>query len=172
MTHTVGLQLRDQSQANLEVCVRTDTAVASWQDAVIERVEELECTGRIGEFRVQSWPRRTRLSPSHVASEVVEAFDRFEEWASRTGRSLRSAFEVRTRESEITGDHEEVLVVPEVCIAVYEAGNLVGVVPHVNQEVVYTVDDFLSELEQADRKHTPRQAPDVESLEVAIDDEQ
>lgn len=172
MTRTGGLRIHDQSRANLEVCVRIDTPIPSQQDVVIERAAELEREGRINGFRVRSWPRQVRLSPHGIESETVEAFERFEEWASRNGASLRPAYEVCTRDSEITGDRDEVLVVPEVSIAVYEGGNLVGVVPHSRDGAVYTVDDFLSELERADGgRPSGREADRVKAPGAAGTDE-
>jgi small-conductance mechanosensitive channel len=61
------------------ICLRAETAIASRQDSVIERISDLKRAGKIRNYRVIQWPRRLRLTRPATDRQVFEAYERFDE---------------------------------------------------------------------------------------------
>ena len=99
-------------------------------DSKIETLQTLEAEGVIDGLVLHYWPSKVELSADPPHSEAIDAYERFEMWADANDVEISPPFSVRTRSSEITGEERTVLSTPVVCLAIYEAGRLVGVYPH------------------------------------------
>ena len=71
----------------------------------------------------------------------------FESWAAQHNRRICPPFEVHTTHSGITGESDERLVLPVMCIAAYDAGDLVGMAPSSDGRSVHTVENALNAIE-------------------------
>lgn len=116
------------------------------QTAIIDRLRRIEADGRIAELDVDVWGgsigihRTADQDPAGVHETVAE----FERWADDHGRTLRPALE---RHEQATDGGRTVL--PLLCLAVYDAGTVRAVYPHVDGEDVYTIHDGVAMLESA-----------------------
>lgn len=105
------------------------------QTAVIDRLRRIKTDDRIADLAVAVWGRSMGLSQT-VGQDpgVREAVAEFERWATEHDRTLRPAF----------GRHdagEGRVVLPLLCLAVYEAETVRAVYPHVDGEEVRTIQD-------------------------------
>lgn len=120
-------------------------------DATIDRLERLDAARMIDEIAVHTWDRRVRSDVSdgspRVRSYVSDRVAEFEAWADRNGMTLRPSLDHRLLASAFTGDAQEVIVLPVMCLAVYADGVLCMVAPCSDGDTAYTVDDCLSILE-------------------------
>ncbi|WP_254538257.1 HTH domain-containing protein [Halomarina litorea] len=115
-------------------------------DSHIRTLREAEADGQIDALLLRSWSDQITLTRAGPASEGVEAFERFTEWAYAEGVSIQPPFDVRRRDSLITGECREVLVTPLCCLAVYVGSTLVGVYPHVDDGEPRSVTDAIAAL--------------------------
>lgn len=126
----------------IEAYVHASTPVEQ-PESTIRRLERVESGGGIDGFEVHVWEKEVSLS---YGDEATTAFEEFERWAERNGKSIRPPFDVRDRGSYLTDSEDRVLVTPVVCLAVYEGDEITGVYPCSDDET-RTVDDFVSDLE-------------------------
>lgn len=122
------------------------------QTEVIDRLRRLEEDGRIAGLDVDVWGASMGLARSadRSSSDVHEAVTEFERWADDQGCTLRPAFERRSaRASEETR-----VVLPLLCLAVYEAEAIRAVYPHVDGEDVHTIHDGVDALESTTSEDT------------------
>jgi hypothetical protein len=148
-------------QLTVDLYVRADAPVVERRRSVIDRLKRLEGQDRIEEFRVHSWPRAISLD---LADEIEgdgirDVVRSFETWAARRDRRIRPPFDVRTTHSTITGASDELLVLPVICLATYNTGNLVDVAPSSDGDSVYTVEDALDAIE-SESTYVPETQPD------------
>ncbi|QLD87653.1 hypothetical protein HWV07_00820 [Natronomonas salina] len=113
----------------------------------IERARDLEDGDLVDTVVLRSWPETVRFDDDSPHREVVEEFERFDEWADRRGVSVRPPFETRTRTSMVEEGGVDVLVTPVLCLAVYREERLVSVFPHSDGETTYSVERALDRLE-------------------------
>lgn len=115
----------------------------------IERVRELEADDRGSECRVTTWDKQITLGNGHIEGRmaVLERIEEFETWARERSVSLYPFFEERTRSSLATDGEQRVIVLPVLCLAVYEGEGLRELFPCTANEVTYTVHDGLAALE-------------------------
>lgn len=123
----------------------------------IERARDLEDGDLVDTVVLRSWPETVRFDDDSPHREVVEEFERFDEWAARRGVSVRPPFETRTRTSMVEDGGVDVLVTPVLCLAVYREERLVSVFPHSDGETTYSVERALDRLE-ADQLPRPLRA--------------
>lgn len=113
-------------------------------DSHIRTLREAEADGQIDALLLRSWPGQITLSDTGPASEGVEAFEQFTEWAYVEGVDIQPPFDVRRRDSTITGESREILVTPLCCLAVYVDSTLVGVYPHLDEGEPRSVTDAVA----------------------------
>jgi len=124
---------------------RGATEARSREEAVLDALYALEDEGRIDEVEVHTWPAKVTLRTG-AHSQVVETFESLRTWARNHDVSIQPPFAVREAHSAITGERETLLVTPTLCVAVYDAEELVGVYPSTNGDSVETIDDCLDRL--------------------------
>lgn len=115
------------------------------QTEVIDRLQRLEADGRIAGFDVDVWGASMGIARSadRNPSDVHEVVTEFERWADDQDCTLRPAFERRSARVP----EETRVVLPLLCLAVYEAEAVRAVYPHVNGEEVHTIHDGVDALE-------------------------
>lgn len=138
------LTVPDQQLA-VDLYVRAEGPITERRDTVIERLEQVDRRNQISEFRIHPWPRAMSLSlvKKMDDDEIAGLFQSADEWADQHGLHIQPPFDVRTSRSAITGETDELLVLPVICLAAYTDGDLVAVFPCSDGESVYTVDDAL-----------------------------
>lgn len=136
----------------LELWVREAATggVLSGRSTAIARMRGLREAGVIDEFVVNVWGRHVSPSiaedVSGTASRIPDAVFAFERWAMANGRDLRPGFERRERSTFLDEESHQVIVLPTVCLAVYEDDELRGVYPSADGERVHTVREGLAGL--------------------------
>jgi hypothetical protein len=146
---TEGVEDGESSLGAISMTLRARTPVCGSRTDVINRLGRLRATGAIEEFEVQTWPDEVVLSEATEADPYVETFERFEQWASSHGLSVRPAFDVRTV-SSLLGREREILTLPMMSLAVVAADDLVGVYPCTDGERTWTISDCLDAYEGDD----------------------
>lgn len=117
-------------------------------DAHVETLRACAAAGGIDELVLRSWPDQVRRSPESPEQDVLERFEAFRSWADRAGVDVEPPFETRTRTSMVSGSETDLLVLPLICVALYdEAGGLVGVYPHSADGETCTVEDAIDSLQ-------------------------
>lgn len=116
-------------------------------DSKIQTLQTLEAEGIVDGLLLHYWPSKVELSANPPHSEAIDAYERFRMWADARGVEIDPPFSVRSRSSEITGEERTVLSTPVVCLAVYDAGRLVGVYPHSDGEQTHTVGEAIAALQ-------------------------
>lgn len=136
-------------------------------EACVETLRDCEAEGLIDGFKVQSWPEEVAFSPERPERAMIRGVESYREWADRAGVDIEPPFATRTRKSIVTGAEIDILVLPSICLALYDdEGQLVGVYPHSDDEGTYTVEDAISRL-RAGEMPLPRSG-----LSVRVDGEE
>lgn len=125
-------------------------------DEIISTARTYEEEGLLTEAAVEFWPTEIRLTDETEETDIVRSYRQFQTWADDEGVSLEPAFTRRKRTSMVSDTSETVLVLPVLCLAVYNSGELVSVAPHTTETSQYTVVDAL-----ADISSLPRSSPDT-----------
>lgn len=116
-------------------------------DDHVEALRSCESDGRVDGVVLRSWPDEVTLPPGDPDRDVHERFESFRTWADRAGVDVQPPFETRTRKSLVTGAETDLLVLPLICLALYDdAGGIVGVYPHSADGETYTVEDAIARL--------------------------
>jgi len=120
--------------------------------AVENRLRELRCSGAIDAFETTIWEKRVPVAGEDCPerSRYVE----FVAWAREVGASLAPFFDTRECYSFETGEKRTELVMPALCLAVYEDDELTQVAPFARGGSAQSVEDCLDDLE-AGRDPTP-----------------
>ncbi|WP_121742990.1 HTH domain-containing protein [Natronorubrum halophilum] len=117
-------------------------------DRQIETLRACETEGAIDELLLRSWPKEVSLTDNSPYQEALESFDRFEQWAEERGVSIRPPFRERATTSQISGETNDLLVMPLLCLEVYADDELIGVFPHTDEELeeTHTTDEAIASL--------------------------
>lgn len=115
-------------------------------DSQVESLRACEEEGTIDELLVRSWPKEVRLSENSPYQEVLETYDRFEQWADQRNVSIRPPFRTRATTSQVTDERREVLVTPLLCLECYADDELVAVYPHSTGEETITAEDVIARI--------------------------
>ena len=137
-------------------------------DSKIETLQTLEAEGDVDGLMLHYWPSKVELSADPPHSEAIDAYERFERWAEASGVEISPPFSVRTRSSEITGEERTVLSTPVVCLAVYEAGRLIGVYPHSDGDRTHSVGEAIAAVRTG---QLPTKRPEPTAPGVSITNE-
>lgn len=135
------------TEATVEVYVRS----SRYGDLLNEQIEQLYRIvedGYIEDVTVHSWPTHVTLDSRACDDAVIATFEEFAEWADTHGVSVCPPFEVRQRRSQITGESRDELVLPTLCMAVYDRERLQSVAPHSSAGETYTVENLLDALQE------------------------
>lgn len=138
-------------RAVLRLRAQAPYGVNGTQTEIIDRLDTLFETGRITEFDIDVWGTSMGINvpegrdPGGVRETVAE----FEQWAADHDCTLRPAF--NRRRTGLIGDGEEnrseSLVLPVLCLAVYDGETIKAVYPHGDGEDVRTIHDGVEALE-------------------------
>lgn len=146
MTASPPAVVGDVDAVTVSFRVRSETSLDRI-DAYERILRDCETAGHIDGYKLQGWPTEVTVSPDRPERALIRGYDSYRRWAARAGVSLEPAFSSRTRSSIITGDEIEVLVLPALCLALYDdEGALIGVYPHTDAEATSTVADALARL--------------------------
>ena len=121
----------------------------------IDRTRALEASGQVERCSVATWDKQVVLGDgksgrSDRGRETLEKIEAFESWAAGRNASLYPFFEERTRGSLLTDGAETVVVLPVLCLTIYEGERLEAVFPRMVDDVSYTVQEGLGALEADD----------------------
>lgn len=117
-------------------------------DRQVETLRACAAEGTIDDLLLRSWPQEIALTDNSPYQEALESFERFDEWATQQGVSIRPPFTKRETTSQLSGKTTERLVMPLACLEVYVDDELVGVFPHTDEELeeTYTTDEAIATL--------------------------
>lgn len=126
------------------------------REAVATRLDRLAERGCIEGYHIEAWRKRVP-----VAGDTPEhrAYERFREWADDAEVSLAPSFGTRECYDPETGAKEEALVLPALCLAIYEEEELVAVYPHADGGEPQSVVGGLSALADRARAGDHQPAP-------------
>ncbi|WP_265110639.1 HTH domain-containing protein [Halosolutus halophilus] len=123
------------------------------QRTLLDRLKGLRQEGALADVSLRIWGRQIAASPSVIDGDDVERIrnriSEFESWASRNGYSLEPAFKRCEQTSMVSDERTEVVVLPTICLALYDADRLVGVFPCSDSDRTTTVHDCVIRLENA-----------------------
>jgi hypothetical protein len=140
-------------QRRVELYLRGDTyGTYDRQEAVLERVRDLESTGMVTDASVDASWQRIRTPEQDSRDGALATYDEFGEWAEENGYSLEPAFQRRQRSYIGTDVVHDVVVFPMASLAVYDGTDLEAVFPCSDGtgEVHFSVQDCLSAVEEGD----------------------
>lgn len=115
------------------------------QNAVVNRLRELDAADLIEGYEVYVWNSRVELSGAETQPDVT-VYREFSSWADAAGVDIDPFFTVRERESFVDGIARE-LVLPVMCLEVRAGDGIDTVAPYVDDAGTTTVQDCLDELE-------------------------
>lgn len=138
-------------------------------DRQVETVRACESEGTIDDLLLRSWPKEVKLAGDSPYQEALEAYDRFRTWADHQGVDVCPPFRERTTTSQVTGETNELLVTPLLCLELYADDELVGVFPHSDGDETITTEDAIASLRcgelpaplEGDASDTVRRADDA-----------
>jgi len=117
-----------EGQRRVELFVREDLPgpIRERRRDLRVALEALTADGAIDSYSVCMWAKRRPIGGGDAAATDVS----FGEWACAAGVELSPFFDTRECYSPTTGQRDEWLIRPALCLAVYEAEDLVAVYPH------------------------------------------
>lgn len=139
-------------RVELRVRDPTDTNVDDRPRAIYERLVRLQEDGKIDGIDTEIWGKQVRArTPKHPSDDPIVGparlkYEEFEAWAKRTDHDLEPAFSTHTLGSLVDEERETVIRFPVLCLAVYDADDLVAVAPCTTDDGVHTIDDCLDAL--------------------------
>lgn len=145
---------RHQTRVSIDCYVRP-SVLTERADRIIETLRKYNECGVLTDLTEKTWPAEVPLADEAAASEIVAHYDLFQKWADLHGVSLAPAFTTRDQTTLVSDDPHPVLVLPMICLAIHLDGRLASVVPHSTKTTTYTVEDALTDLENADDVSTP-----------------
>lgn len=137
-----------ERQATLYTRGELPRPATAQRNAVVEELEVLAASGSLDAFDVVHWAKRVPADAE--GARELALVSEFREWAEEEGVSLAPCFETRECYGVRSGDVRTELVLPVLCLAVYENGDLVEVAPRETPAGVITVADCIANLQGAD----------------------
>lgn len=128
---------------------------ADRQETVIDRLAALEEQGAIEAFSLIVWG--PRFAPGSAAArtttgrELGRRIDAFERWVAAAKKPDELAFECREVHSLVTDEKREEVVLPVLCLAVYQGETLRCVSPWRATRTTHSIDDCLDAIVQPGR---------------------
>jgi len=143
-------QTSAQGERRARLFVRSDLPTPSRKrcTAIECEVESLACQGVIDGVETVEWRKRVPLRGDNSGER--ELYNEFAAWARRSDVALAPFFDTRLCYSTSTGERRRELVLPVVCLAVYEGGDLVRVAPFTDDGRAESVEDCIAALADSD----------------------
>jgi len=113
--------------------------------------------GAVDEYETTVWDKRV---PVDADCPERSRYDEFVTWATDAGATLSPFFDTRLCYSWETGEKRTDLVMPALCVAVYEDDELVRVAPFAREGTPRSIEDCLDDLE-AGRTPTATGTPTI-----------
>jgi hypothetical protein len=113
------------------------------RDAVVQELRCLAEGDALDGFEVVDWAKRV---PINAPSAERERYAEFSAWAGEAGVALPPFFDTRLCYCMETGEKREELVLPAMCLAIYEDGDLRTVAPHADGRRTVSVEDAIDRL--------------------------
>ncbi|MFC7076519.1 HTH domain-containing protein [Haloarcula halophila] len=130
--------------------------------AIETALEALARTDAVDETNTTLWEKRVPVEDCGDRLER-DRYNEFAAWAREEGVRLAPFFDTRTCYSMQTGRKREELVMPVMCVAVYEDGDLRQVAPVAGDDGPISVDDCLTDL----TAHTETRRPNTRTVPTA-----
>lgn len=112
------------------------------------RLADLIASGPLRDASVSSWAKRVPIRRGDATERRL--YDEYRAWADDEGVRLRPFFDTRECYSTETGEKRQELVMPALCLALYdEDDDLVCVAPHADDSTTVTIADCLDWLHEA-----------------------
>lgn len=113
---------------------------------VYEGLSVLSGQGAIDGLERSRWPARVPIE--NAESSLRDAYLQFQGWAEEHDASLTPFFQTRECYTPDCGGWTDWLVLPAMCLAVFEDGQVSAVYPHADGSETHTVQDGLDALER------------------------
>lgn len=141
-------QIQEEGSVEVDVYVRSlspPLGTRQRQEKLFKRLQELQAEGVIDSYRVNLWGGGVCLcdvcSGTGIAQSMLDRVEEFEQWAS--DRAVSLPFERKSVESSVLQQTSDDLVVPSICLGIYNETEVQGVVPcEVDGETV-SVSDYV-----------------------------
>lgn len=117
------------TRARLHVRETLPDPVRGGRKRVTDRLSELVAAGALGEYDVVTWDKRVPADGSGDTG-TRDVYLAFEAWAQERDVELSPFFETRECYSRETGERGTWVVLPALCLSIYEGSELVAVYPH------------------------------------------
>ncbi|WP_436927029.1 HTH domain-containing protein [Halosimplex amylolyticum] len=120
------------------------------QEAVIERLQELDAEDEIEDFSVIVWGKQIARESAGARTEegeyILNRVAEFKQWALSNNVSLESFYQRQTVENDVTDEPYSAMVLPVMGLAEYDGEELRHVAPCTEGEEVHTIMDRLDRL--------------------------
>ena len=113
--------------------------------AVEQRLQRLQCAGVLDDYGTTVWEKRVPVTDEDCPERG--RYEEFRDWAAKAGATLSPFFDTRLCYSWATGEKRTELVMPALCLAVYEDEELVQVAPFARGARTHSIEDCLDDLE-------------------------
>ena len=147
-----------------ELFVRADlpTPAKQRREAVEEQLGELQCAGVIDTTETTVWRKRVPLAAEDCPER--RRYDEFRAWASEADATLAPVFDTRSCYSWETGERRTELVMPALCLALYEDGDLLRLAPVTRGDTPRSIAECLDDLEEG-RTPTATDSPPISTAD-------
>jgi len=148
--------MSESSQPRIELYVRSllPDGAQNRQEAVIERLQQLEADGEIADFSVIVWgkqiARETAGAHTEEGEYVLNRVAEFKQWALSNNVSLESFYQKQDIENDVTGEEYTAMVLPVMGLAEYQNGELRHVAPCTDGDEVHTIMERFDRLENGE----------------------
>ncbi|WP_424004526.1 HTH domain-containing protein [Haloarcula salina] len=139
-----------QGERRARLFVRSELPTPSRKrcTAIEREVESLVCQGVIDGVETVEWQKRVPLRGDNSGER--ELYNEFAAWAREAGVALAPFFDTRLCYSTTTGERRRELVLPVVCLALYENGDLVRVAPFADGGRAESVEECIAAIADGD----------------------
>ena len=144
------------TRARLHVRETLPAPVRGRRERVTDRLSALVAGGTLAEYDVVPWDKRIPADGSGDP-DTQDTYLAFCAWAEERGVGLSPFFEARECYSWETGERGTWVVLPALCLSVYEDGELVAVYPHRDGDTYQSVWTGIDSLE-TERESKPEDA--------------
>ena len=136
-----------QQSRRAELFVRADlpTPSAHRRTAVENRLQELQSAGVIDSFETTVWDKRVPVADEDCPERT--RYEEFRDWATEAGATLSPFFDTRLCYCWETGEKRTELVLPALCVGLYEDDELVRVAPSARGGTPHAIEECLDDLE-------------------------
>jgi hypothetical protein len=131
-------QTHSGTRARLHVRETLPSPVRYRREQVTDRLSALVADGALAEFDVVTWDKRIPADGSGDR-ELRDTYLALEDWAQDRDVSLAPFFATRECYSWETGERGTWVVLPALCLSVYEDDELTSVYPHRNGDTYHSV---------------------------------